>query len=1329
MAVEVCASANKVIVSNGSGSICVGTAVRLPDSAVVNFANVGTGAGEVYRDKTATTVNLRTITGIGGITVDTNGDVVRVDGSGIVGAGEDNVGANIGGGDAEVYKDKTGVALNLRTISGTGGIVVSENGDVIEVDGSAINTPPGGLDNQLQINDGGSFGGSDLYWDGTVLGFGGLAATDSALKGLGTTLQVRLGDDSDWGHLACNDLDVRGTLDMWDNHIDNVNSIQFELLPIASPQEGLMYWDAEEKTLSLGMSGGNVNQQIGQEFFLRVKNTEGAQIDNGQLVYISGATGNFPEVKLADNGSMTTVAVAGMATEDIADSGFGYITSAGKVNGVDTSSFASGATLWLGTSGGFTDTRPPSPTWQVVIGTVIRSDATVGSVQLVPVIIPRLSFLSDVAVGATVLTDGDLISWDLANLRWDRTTLASLGSSLAPNIDHGNLASASLLDNDHTQYTLREDWYQNGFPNRSDSTLTWTDSSPDRTMSIQPTGASFVYYQEGVRYTSTGDTVQITDVEGMHLIYYDGSTLTSLANPTDAQVDSAIRTKALVSYVYWDTSAGAAIYVGEERHGSSMSPSSHSYHHFLDGLRWVAGLALNTISADGAGATADAQFGVDAGSVADEDIYSPISPVASTTGLPIYYMLGASAEWQRHIESGFSARTYDGTSATRLAWNEYTGGAWQLTEVANNDFVLCHIFSTTEKDTPMIAIMGQNDYSTVIAARNGALEEIYSLQLNDLAFPEIRPVGTVIFQTNLSYASAINARVRTTDEGDDYIDWRSDSVSRAVISTTQHGALTGLLDDDHTQYILADGTRAFTGQILAAAGGTSAPAYSFNGNTGTGMTVAFANNLNFSVGGSLKWSIDPSDRWVSNGGVILSAAGTAAAPGYAFKTADDVDTGMFRAAEDELGFATAGVERGRFGASGALTITGGSDTEQLIIKAHSAQTNANPLLELQDSIGTSLCSLSSDDVTNLFIGIGAGASNTATAVNNVFVGNLAGNSNQTGKGVVAIGRTSSYLATDADNVVAIGLNACQNNQSDRIVGIGTNSVFSNTSGAYNFAMGMNSLRYNQVGGSNICLGDAAGQGSSGNSFSNAVFIGRNAGFSNQTGGGMVCIGRDSGYSNTTGSNCFFAGYEAGYSNSTASTNFALGGASLKYNQTGINNTAIGFEAGRGVSGHSISGNLLLGSAAGQNLETGGDDNTCLGVSSGQLLSSGADNILGGARSGDNLTTGSRNIIIGTGLDASSATVNDELNIGDAIKGDLSTGDIQLVADVEIDGDLNHDGSNVGFYGTAPTAQSAAYTPTNVSTDRSYDADSTTLDEIADVLGTLIADLQATGLIG
>lgn len=45
------------------------------------------------------------------------------------------------------------------------------------------------------------------------------------------------------------------------------------------------------------------------------------------------------------------------------------------------------------------------------------------------------------------------------------------------------------------------------------------------------------------------------------------------------------------------------------------------------------------------------------------------------------------------------------------------------------------------------------------------------------------------------------------------------------------------------------------------------------------------------------------------------------------------------------------------------------------------------------------------------------------------------------------------------------------------------------------------------------------------------------------------------------------------------------------------------------------------------------------------------------------------------------------------------------------------------------ARAATYTPTNVSTDRSFDANATTLDELADVVGTLIADLQTLGFLG
>ena len=46
----------------------------------------------------------------------------------------------------------------------------------------------------------------------------------------------------------------------------------------------------------------------------------------------------------------------------------------------------------------------------------------------------------------------------------------------------------------------------------------------------------------------------------------------------------------------------------------------------------------------------------------------------------------------------------------------------------------------------------------------------------------------------------------------------------------------------------------------------------------------------------------------------------------------------------------------------------------------------------------------------------------------------------------------------------------------------------------------------------------------------------------------------------------------------------------------------------------------------------------------------------------------------------------------------------------------------------PPKPPQAYTPTNVTTDRAFDANATTLDEIADVLGTLISDLSNVGLL-
>jgi hypothetical protein len=77
----------------------------------------------------------------------------------------------------------------------------------------------------------------------------------------------------------------------------------------------------------------------------------------------------------------------------------------------------------------------------------------------------------------------------------------------------------------------------------------------------------------------------------------------------------------------------------------------------------------------------------------------------------------------------------------------------------------------------------------------------------------------------------------------------------------------------------------------------------------------------------------------------------------------------------------------------------------------------------------------------------------------------------------------------------------------------------------------------------------------------------------------------------------------------------------------------------------------------------------------------------------------------------------------------TNGSVIIDQNLEIDGALNHDGTTVGFFGTAPVVQDTGWTVTNETTDKVLDADVTTLNELADVVGTLIEQLKSYGIIG
>ena len=147
--------------------------------------------------------------------------------------------------------------------------------------------------------------------------------------------------------------------------------------------EGLVFYDSESHALVAYNDESEVTQQLGQEEYLRVRNNTGYTIFNGSGVRITGAHGNVaPTIDYAIASGDASSRVVGLATHDIENNSFGYVTTFGVVRDVNTSDFSAGDELYLSatSSGTWTNTAPVIPNFSSPIGYVIRSHGANGSV-------------------------------------------------------------------------------------------------------------------------------------------------------------------------------------------------------------------------------------------------------------------------------------------------------------------------------------------------------------------------------------------------------------------------------------------------------------------------------------------------------------------------------------------------------------------------------------------------------------------------------------------------------------------------------------------------------------------------------------------------------------------------------------------------------------------------------------------------------------------------------------------------------------------------------------------------------------------------------------
>jgi len=166
-----------------------------------------------------------------------------------------------------------------------------------------------------------------------------------------------------------------------------------------------------------------------------VRNSTGSTLTKGQIVYLSGATGNRPNAVLAQaNTEATSSKTIGMVVSDIANNADGQIAVNGTLHDLDTSAFTAGDTLWLSatTAGGMVANTPPSePNHAVFIGYVARSHPNLGRVVLAIQNGYELDELHGVQI--TTPANNEVLTYESSTSLWkNKTVETALGYTPVP---------------------------------------------------------------------------------------------------------------------------------------------------------------------------------------------------------------------------------------------------------------------------------------------------------------------------------------------------------------------------------------------------------------------------------------------------------------------------------------------------------------------------------------------------------------------------------------------------------------------------------------------------------------------------------------------------------------------------------------------------------------------------------------------------------------------------------------------------------------------------------------------------------------------------------
>ena len=188
----------------------------------------------------------------------------------------------------------------------------------------------------------------------------GVSVVDAKLD-IDNSLVITLSDgrEIDCGQISVEQADTVMSM-LKQTQGNNFDSIDFNTTTAIDSIPGRMTWNDTDGTLNLGLKGGSVVLQLGQEQVFRVRNNTADDIVDGKVVYITGSTGFRPVISLAQaNAEASSSVVIGVTTEHILKNSEGFVNTFGLVRDLDTSALTEGAAVWLSPTvpGGMTTTN------------------------------------------------------------------------------------------------------------------------------------------------------------------------------------------------------------------------------------------------------------------------------------------------------------------------------------------------------------------------------------------------------------------------------------------------------------------------------------------------------------------------------------------------------------------------------------------------------------------------------------------------------------------------------------------------------------------------------------------------------------------------------------------------------------------------------------------------------------------------------------------------------------------------------------------------------------------------------------------------------------